>query len=334
MAVTDKIVTYSFTETLSDSEKVSGQFTVDYTYNGTSLVSETMKAESITASGGKDYLDTTFSNTGTITNNNGTFSFELGGTNTYSVGTSLGMTFTDSSIGSASHSATIIASNETNSVLNHPYSETAASMASIPCYAKGTFIATSESSVPVERLQEGDLVLTLSGDLEPIQWVGQRTVDCKRYDAPGEVNPVRICKGAFAENQPSRDLFLSPLHSVYVNGIFVPAIDLVNDLTVFQEDRSKITYYHVELSSHNVIYAEGLPAETYLDDNNRSFFVGGSDGEVVQLDTNIPPMVSAEIWEQKGFAKVMREGAEVEAIRAQLLERATILLDNLERQVA
>ena len=178
------------------------------------------------------------------------------------------------------------------------------------------------------------MVLTLSGDLEPVKWIGHRTVDCKRHPDSNEANPVRILKGAFSENQPSRDLFLSPLHSLYVNGIFVPAIDLVNDLTIFQEARSKITYYHVELASHNVIYAEGMTAETYLDDNNRDFFVTGADSEVVQLDASMPQMTSDEIWQNKGFAKVMREGAEVEAIRAQLLGRAALVLDEVEQKAA
>ena len=194
---------------------------------------------------------------------------------------------------------------------------------SIICYAKGTFIATARGMVSVEKLKIGDLILTVSGKHEPLKWLGFRTVDCKRHPNQHEAHPVRIAKDAFGPNQPVRDLYLSPLHSVYVDGILIPAIDLVNGTTVTQEVRSKITYFHVELPTHNAIYAEGLTAESYLDDNNRDFFIDRTTGQVVNMNAQFAEkqfadMTSAEIWAAKGFAKVMRDGPQVEAVRKKL----------------
>ena len=362
---TDVIETYKFSETLANSEKVVGTFVVDYSYGSTASnganapAAITILSENIASTGGisgtNAYYDGTFSQTNIAATDSylGLSGVQtIGFSTTSSTGDVLNITFTDAYAhgnsgnnaeyvvppGSGSNTISIVSGSETagktQTGSNAGTSSSTFSSGTIICYAKGTFIATEDAAVPVERLQEGDLVLTLSGDLEPVKWIGHRTVDCKRHPDSNEANPVRILKGAFSENQPSRDLFLSPLHSLYVNGIFVPAIDLVNDLTIFQEARSKITYYHVELASHNVIYAEGMTAETYLDDNNRDFFVTGADSEVVQLDASMPQMTSDEIWQNKGFAKVMREGAEVEAIRAQLLGRAALVLDKVEQKAA
>jgi len=191
----------------------------------------------------------------------------------------------------------------------------------IVCYAKGTLIHTERGYISVEKLKVGDGVRTVSGSYEPIVWLGHRSVDIKRHTNPAEANPVRICKDAFGIDQPSSDLFLSPLHSVYVDGIFIPAIDLVNGTTVIQEKRSQITYYHIELPTHNAIYAQGLTAESYLDDSNRNFFIDDTTGQVVDMTAQFAEKTTTQ-QEAKAstqwFATVLRNGPEVEAVKARL----------------
>jgi Hint domain len=148
---------------------------------------------------------------------------------------------------------------------------------------------------------------------------------------------VRIVKGAFGDNLPQRDLLLSAWHSVYVNGIFIPAYDLLNDRTVYQDtSKPKITYYHLELASHSAVYAEGMPAETYLDDNNRGFFLSNTeDGKhTTDLAAQVPKLASQQIWASKGFAKVVRKGPELDAVRQQLAERIAVLATQQERVAA
>lgn len=200
----------------------------------------------------------------------------------------------------------------------------------IVCYAKGTLILTASGPVRVEKLKPCELILTVSGKYEPLKWLGFREVDCKRHSNPTEAYPVRILKNAFGLNQPERDLYLSPLHSVYVDGILIPAVDLVNGVNVLQERRSKITYFHVELPSHNAIYAEGLTAETYLDDNNRDFFSDVSADSLTNIDSDAQfsekqflDQTSAEIWAAKGFATVLRDGPQVDLVKARLLRNVS-----------
>ena len=193
---------------------------------------------------------------------------------------------------------------------------------SIVCYAKGTLITTEHGPVAVEKLKVGDQVLTVSGQYEPVKWLGHRRINCKRQANPAQAWPVRVAKDAFGLGLPTRDLILSPGHAVLVDGHLVPIIHLTNGITITQEPWSKVTYYHVELPSHNAIYAEGLPAETYLDDNNRKFFLeANSQAAVVDLDTPFSEERSQANWAQYGFAPMVSGGPVLEAIRTQLLTR-------------
>ena len=126
----------------------------------------------------------------------------------------------------------------------------------------------------------GDLVPVLLGPgLARVRWIGQRRVQCRRHPKPGEVMPVRIQEGAFGPGMPHRALFLSPDHAVHVDGVLIPVRYLVNGSSIAQIERAEARYWHVELEAHNVLLAEGLPAESYLDTGNRGAF----GGEVPQL---------------------------------------------------
>jgi hypothetical protein len=78
--------------------------------------------------------------------------------------------------------------------------------------------------------------------------------------------------GALGGKLPSRDLLLSPDHTVSVGGALIPIRHLINGSTIVQEPIDEVTYYHVELETHDVVVAEGLPCESYLDTGNRAAF--------------------------------------------------------------
>jgi Ca2+-binding RTX toxin-like protein len=143
------------------------------------------------------------------------------------------------------------------------------------CYACGTFILTDRGEIAVEDLTAGDNVTTFSGAYCPIRWIGHRRIDCSRHPAPRLVWPVCVGAGAFGESLPRRDLWLSPDHAVYLRGVLIPIKLLVNGSTIRQIQVNAVTYYHVELSRHDILLAEGLPAESYLDTGNRYMFENG-----------------------------------------------------------
>ena len=67
---------------------------------------------------------------------------------------------------------------------------------------------------------------------EPIVWLGSRTVDCAKHPHPETVWPVRVSAGAFGANGPVRDLYLSPDHAVFVNGVLIPVKLLINGTSI------------------------------------------------------------------------------------------------------
>jgi hypothetical protein len=147
----------------------------------------------------------------------------------------------------------------------------------VVCYAAGTRIRTTRGEIAVEALRIGDEALTISGEARPIVWLGRRT--WRRTNAPRWRWPVRIAAGAFGPGKPSRDLIVSPGHGIcvsVVDEVFMPVDALVNGATIARIEMDEIEYWHVELESHDVLIAEGLPAESYFDCGNRAWFSGGS----------------------------------------------------------
>lgn len=192
--------------------------------------------------------------------------------------------------------------------------------ASVQCFMKGTLIRTPDGEVPVEDLRVGSNVTTAHGKIRPVIWTGHRHIDVSRHPSPARVRPVRVAANAFAAGVPDRDLFLSPEHSVYIEGVLIPIRLLLNDSTVTQLDYASVDYYHIELPVHDLVLANGLAAESYFDCGDRRGFTG--DSNVMQLDWPRPNLYIAELWEAKGFAPLVLCGAELEAARAHLRGRA------------
>jgi hypothetical protein len=143
----------------------------------------------------------------------------------------------------------------------------------VACYAEGTRLRTLSGDVRVEDLAIGDTVQTILSGPVPIKWIGHRAIDCGRHPDPRLVCPVQVRRGAFGDDLPYRDLFLSPDHAVAVDGVLIPVRLLLNGATIVQDTaRRHIRYFHVELDRHDLLLAEGLAAESYLDTGNRGMF--------------------------------------------------------------
>jgi len=182
------------------------------------------------------------------------------------------------------------------------------------CFAAGTRIAIEQGEATVEQLREGDLVLTVDGALVPVVWIGHRRVDCRRHPRPEAVWPVRVAAGAFGPARPQRDLLLSPDHGLYFDSgkapVLIPVRYLVNGSTIARITVDEVTYYHVELPRHDVLLAEGLPAESYLDTGDRGNFVNGG------VSVTLHPDFATLVWEGRGCAPLVVTGPEVDAARA------------------
>jgi hypothetical protein len=190
----------------------------------------------------------------------------------------------------------------------------------VACFLAGTCILTSRGEIPVEALVAGDIVETDSeaGPL-PVKWLGHRRLDCGRHPRPRDVWPVRIARGAFAPGAPTRDVFLSPDHAVYTEGVLIPVRYLGNGATIVQVPMDKVSYYHVELSRHAPLLANGLPAESYLDTGNRGAFANGGGAVEAHAD------FAFRVWDQDAFAPLVLGGPKLVATKKRLLARAKAL---------
>jgi Hint domain len=179
-----------------------------------------------------------------------------------------------------------------------------------PCFMEGTRISTEHGEVAVEDLIVGDRVPTVIGkQAGQIIWIGHRTVDCSQHPNPKLVWPVRVSAGAFGRGKPSRDLWLSPDHAVYVEDVLIPVKHLINGSSITQVPQASVTYYHIELQRHDVVLANGLPAESYLAGADRSVFA--NNGGPVALY----PDLSSRVWEAEGCAPLVVTGPSFEAAR-------------------
>jgi hypothetical protein len=149
-------------------------------------------------------------------------------------------------------------------------------MSDAPCFARGTQILTPSGYVPVENLAPADPVITAAGERAAIRWIGRVTVDIAAHPRPEAVRPIRFAAGSLAPGIPARPLTLSPDHGLFFEGVLVPAKRLVNAATITCEALPAITYLHLELDRHDIIFADAAAVETYLDTGNRDAFTTGA----------------------------------------------------------
>ena len=151
----------------------------------------------------------------------------------------------------------------------------------IECFLTGTHILTDKGEIPVEQLTIGDKVKTVEGKLETIKWVGKQTVEPSQVRNPLRTLPILIKAGALGNNLPHRDLYVSPDHAMFFEGLLINAGALVNDISIIKTERTEtFVFYHVELENHALLLAEGASAESYLPQKeNREGYDNGAEYE-------------------------------------------------------
>ncbi len=165
----------------------------------------------------------------------------------------------------------------------------------VPCFSSGTLIATPDGDVEIETLCAGDEVLTQDHGPQRIRWIGARSLNSRDLAGKPRLRPIRIAAGSLGSGLPRRDLLVSPQHRMLVRSaiavrmfdaseILVPAHTLIGIPGIaVDEDTDTVEYYHMLFEQHEIVFAEGAPAE--------SLFAGAE-----ALKT-VPPAARAEMLE-------------------------------------
>jgi hypothetical protein len=178
----------------------------------------------------------------------------------------------------------------------------------IACYGAGTLIRTPDGDVPVESLAAGNLVRTASGRDRRVSWVGSRRIE----HPEGDLRPIRLRAGCFGRGVPARDLVLSAEHAVFAEETLIPARALVDDVAVQIMEVDHVVYFHVELETHDVLLAEGLPCESYFDNDDDARFDNANDRPAREPMTEL-------------CAPLRTQGEAVDRVRALLRRRQAAL---------
>lgn len=153
------------------------------------------------------------------------------------------------------------------------------------CFLCGTSIMTPAGEISIESLQIGDFVKTVHGKSMPVKWIGRHLYKRNGASWPASVIPIRIARHAIDQQTPHRDLYVSPGHALFMDGVLIRAKDLVNGISItaaLPDNRDMIEYYHIVLDTHEAILAEGVAAETLLlSANNHEAFT--NFGEFARL---------------------------------------------------
>ena len=159
------------------------------------------------------------------------------------------------------------------------------------CFAAGTLIATPDGQSTVETLRIGDTILTAEGRALPVKWIGQQRVITRLRPAE-RLGLVRFAAGSLGIGLPQTDLTVTADHGMLIEGVICHAGALVNGTTITRVPLAEMgetyTVYHIETEEHEIILANGAPAETFIDNVSRRVFDNYAEFEALYGD--VPEM--------------------------------------------
>ena len=147
------------------------------------------------------------------------------------------------------------------------------------CFTPGTRIVTPDGTRRIEDLRPGDTIQTKDNGGQAVLWKGHRRMTGARLYAMPHLRPIRFRSGALGIDRPDEDLLVSPQHRMLVRGaaaqslfhaneVLVAAEDLLNDGSI-SIDRvlREVTYVHVLMERHQIVWANGLETESFHPSN-------------------------------------------------------------------
>ncbi len=147
------------------------------------------------------------------------------------------------------------------------------------CFTPETRLATPEGLRQIRDIRPGDCILTRDNGPQEVLWTGHRRMSGARLYAMPHLRPIRFRAGALGIGRPEDDLWVSPQHRMLIKGraaqalfntpeVLVAAEDLINDGTITVDHALReVTYVHILLEQHNIVWANGLETESFHPSN-------------------------------------------------------------------
>jgi len=178
----------------------------------------------------------------------------------------------------------------------------------------------------VDQLALGDHVLTASGAVRPVRWIGRRSYAGHFIAGKLGTLPVLVQAEALGTGLPRRDLLLAPDHGLALDGVLIPVAALLNRTSIRQLTvMDAIEYVHLELDHPDLLLAEGVAAESFAPLTGRGMFQGADaadrDGEGRRARRGVALSVVPSGLDLPRLA----DGPAVQAVRARIAAQAALL---------
>ncbi|QBF30926.1 Hint domain-containing protein [Thalassococcus sp. S3] len=143
-------------------------------------------------------------------------------------------------------------------------------------FARGSLVETQHGPLAIEDILPGDRILTASGHLEPVLWIGTTTVQPGQTTASRrDLRLTRFMADSFGMARPMSDVITGPaarvLHTPEHLRALSAGAQVLTPVQAFQDGvnviettpPTPVQLYHICLERHAVIRVGGLEMETY-----------------------------------------------------------------------
>ncbi len=144
-----------------------------------------------------------------------------------------------------------------------------------PCFTPGTRIKMEQGQKRAEHVRIGDLVQTCDSGVQPVRWIGSKTLSCSDLRAAPALQPIRISAGALGTGLPKRDMMVSPQHRVALGSAQVQLLFGEDEVLVAAQDilglagvrraipPQGLRYIHLMFDRHELVKSDGCWTESF-----------------------------------------------------------------------
>ena len=205
---------------------------------------------------------------------------------------------------------------------------------SVMCFGADVMIETDRGPVAAGALVVGDLVRTRDAGLQPVRWIGGRSLSAADFDGAPNLRPVRIKAHALGHGLPAADLIVSPQHRVLVRSGIARTLFGADEVLVAAKqllaldgfeiacDLEAVDYVHFLFDDHQVVISNGAETES-LHPGKQALSMMGDAGraEVLAL---FPDLADAD--HVRPTARIVAPGRQARTLAARHAEDARPLV--------